>query len=48
MIDVAAEFYTWTEQRQNRSLVFSLGVAETLEVLNTVSVDNPISFPMVH
>jgi hypothetical protein len=46
-IDVAAEFCTWTEQRQNESSISSLRLAETLEVLNTILEDNSISFPMV-
>jgi hypothetical protein len=48
MIDVAAEFWFWTEQRQNRSSISSLGLAETVEVLNTISVDNSLNFKMVH
>jgi hypothetical protein len=47
-IDVAAEFCTWTEQRHNRSSISSLGLAETPEVLNTISEDNSLIFPMVH
>jgi hypothetical protein len=47
-IDVAAEFYSWTEQRQNRSSISSLRLTETPEVLNTISEDNSLSFPMVH
>jgi hypothetical protein len=47
-IYVAAEFYTWTEQRQYGSSISSLGLAETPEVLNTVSEDNSLNFPMVH
>jgi hypothetical protein len=47
MIDIAAEFCSWTEQRHNRSSSSSLGVAETQEVPNTVSEDNSLSFPMV-
>jgi hypothetical protein len=48
MIDVAAEFYSWTEQRQNGFLIPSLGLAETPEVPNTVSKGSPLSFSMVH
>jgi hypothetical protein len=48
MIDVAVEFYSWTEQRQNRSSISSLRLTETPEVLNTISEDNSLSFPMVH
>jgi hypothetical protein len=47
-IDVAAEFYSWTEQQWNGPSIFHLGLAETLEVLNTISDDNSLSFPMVH
>jgi hypothetical protein len=47
-INVAAEFCFWTEQRQNGSLVSSLGLAETPEVLNTILVDNSLRFPMAH
>jgi hypothetical protein len=47
MIDVAAEFYSWTEQWQNGSSISSLRLVETPEVLNTVSKDNSLSFPMV-
>jgi hypothetical protein len=36
MIDVAAEFCTWTEQRHNGSSISSLGLAETSEVPNTI------------
>jgi hypothetical protein len=48
MFDVAAEFCTWTAQRQNRSSLFSLGLTETPEVPNTVSEDNSLSLLMVH
>jgi hypothetical protein len=47
-IDIAVEFCFWTEQRHNGSLVSSLGLAETLEVPNTVLVDKSLRFPMVH
>jgi hypothetical protein len=47
-IDIAAEFCFWTEQRQNGSSISSLILAKTPEVPNTVSVDNSLSFPMVH
>jgi hypothetical protein len=46
-IDVAAEFCFWTEQQQNGSSISSLGLAVTLEVPNTISEDNSLSFPMV-
>jgi hypothetical protein len=48
MIDVAAEFCTWTEQQQNKSSIPSLELAETPEVPNTFSVDNSLTFLMVH
>jgi hypothetical protein len=44
MIDVAAEFCCWTEQRQNGSAISSLGLAKTL---NTISEGNSLRFPMV-
>jgi hypothetical protein len=47
MIDVAAEFCTWTEQRHNGSSILSLGLAKTAEVPNTVSEENSLRFPMV-
>jgi hypothetical protein len=39
MIDVAAEFYFWTEQQQNESSISSLGsyLFRTLEVMNAIS-----------
>jgi hypothetical protein len=48
MINVAAEFCFWTEQRQNGSSVSSLGLAETPEVPNIVSKYNSLILPMVH
>jgi hypothetical protein len=48
MIDVAAIFYFWTEQRRNRSSISRLGLAETPEVLNAVSEGNSLSFLMVY
>jgi hypothetical protein len=48
MINVAAEFYFCTEQRQNGSSISSLGLAQTPDVLNTVLVDNSLSFLTVH
>jgi hypothetical protein len=47
-IDVAAEFCTWIEQWHNTSSISSLGLAETLEVPNTISEDNSLRFLMVH
>jgi hypothetical protein len=48
MMDVTAEFCFWTEERQNGSSHLGLGLAKTLEVLHTISVDNSLNFPMVH
>jgi hypothetical protein len=48
MIDIAAEFCSWTEQWQNGSSISSLGLAETPGVPNTISECNSLSFPMVH
>jgi hypothetical protein len=47
-INVTAEFCSWAEQRQNGFSISCLGLAETLEVPNTVSKGNSLSFPMVH
>jgi hypothetical protein len=47
-IDVAAEFCSRADQRQNGSSFSSLGLAETPEVPNTVLSGNSLSFPMVH
>jgi hypothetical protein len=47
-IDVVAVFCFWTEQGRNGSSIFHLGSAKTLEVPNTISDDNSLSFPMVH
>jgi hypothetical protein len=47
-IDVTAEFCSWTEQRQNRSSISSLELAETLEVPNTVLDENSLNFLMVY
>ncbi len=46
-IDVAAVFCFWTEQRQNGSSISRLGLAETLEVPNTISEGNSLNFPVV-
>jgi hypothetical protein len=46
-IDVAAVFCFWTEQRRNGSSISRLGLAETPEVLNTVSEGNSLNFLMV-
>jgi hypothetical protein len=48
MIDIAAEFCSWTEQRRNGSSLFHLGLAVTPEVPNTISDDNYLRFLMVH
>ncbi len=48
MINVAAEFCSWTEQRYNGSSFSGLGLAETLEVPNTVLKRNSLIFLMVH
>jgi hypothetical protein len=47
-INFAAEFYSWIEQRLNGTQLLGLGLAETLDVLNTVTVGNSPIFPMVH
>jgi hypothetical protein len=46
-INVAAVFCFWTEQRRNGSSISRLGLAETLEVPNTVSKGNSLNFLMV-
>jgi hypothetical protein len=48
MIDVAVVFCFWTEQRWDESSIFSLGLAETPKVMNTVLEHNSLSFSMVH
>jgi hypothetical protein len=48
MVDVAAVFCFWTKQRRNGSSISRLGLAETLNVPNTISKGNSLSFPMVH
>jgi hypothetical protein len=47
-IDVAAEFCSWTEQRQNTSSFSGLRLAETLEVPNIILKWNSLSVPMVY
>jgi hypothetical protein len=47
-IDFAAESYFWTEQRLNGTQLLGLGLAKTLEVLNTITVANSLSFLTVH
>jgi hypothetical protein len=46
-IDVADVFCFWIEQRWKGSSIYILGLAETLEVLNTISESNSLHFPMV-
>jgi hypothetical protein len=48
MIDIAAEFYFWTEQRLNGIELLDLGLTETPEVLNSITVGNSLFVPMVH
>jgi hypothetical protein len=48
MINIAAEFCFWTEQRQNGSSHFVLGLAKTLEVLNAKMAGNSLVFMMVN
>jgi hypothetical protein len=47
-IDLAAEFGFWTEHLLNGTELLGLGLTETLDVPNTIMVENPLSFPMVH
>jgi hypothetical protein len=47
MIDVAAEFCSWTNQQQNGSSISDLGLAKTPKVPNTISEGNSLSFLMV-
>jgi hypothetical protein len=47
-INVTNEFCFGTEQRWNKSSIFCLGWAKTPEVMNIISDDNSLSFPMVH
>jgi hypothetical protein len=46
-IDFAAEFCFWTEQWLNGTQLLGLGLAETLELSNTNTVANSLSFFMV-
>jgi hypothetical protein len=46
-IGVAAEFCFLTEQRLNRTELLGLGLTETLEAPNTITVENSLIFPMV-
>jgi hypothetical protein len=45
---LAAEFSSWTDQRQNGHSISGDGLAETPEVPNTVSDDNTLNFLMVN
>jgi hypothetical protein len=47
-IDIAAEFCFWTEQRLNGSYFLCLGLTETLEAMNIISVGKSLIFLMVH
>jgi hypothetical protein len=47
MIDVTAVFCFWTEQQRNGSSFSRLGLAETPDVLNTISEGNSLNIPMV-
>jgi hypothetical protein len=47
-INFAAEFCFWTEQRLNGTELLGHGLTETLEVPNTITVGNSLSFSMVH
>jgi hypothetical protein len=47
-VDFAAEFCFWTEQRLNGTQLLGLGLAETLEVPNNITVGNSLKFLMVH
>jgi hypothetical protein len=47
MIDIAAVFYFWTEQRWKGSSISRLTLAETLEVPNTISEGNSLNFLIV-
>jgi hypothetical protein len=48
MIDVAVEFYFWTEQHLNGTELLGLRLTETLEVPNTIMVGNPLIFPVIY
>jgi hypothetical protein len=43
----SAEFCFWTERRLNRTQLLGLGLTETPEVPNTITVRNCLGFPMV-
>jgi hypothetical protein len=44
----SSEFCFWTKQRLNRTQLLGLGLTETLEVLNTITVGNTLSFMRVY
>jgi hypothetical protein len=46
-IDFTAEFCFWTEQWLNGTELLDLGLTETPEVPNTITVGNSLSFLMV-
>jgi hypothetical protein len=46
--DFAAEFCFWTEQRLNGAQLLGLRLTEMLEVPNTITVGNSLSFLTVH
>jgi hypothetical protein len=48
MIDVAAVFCFWTEQRLKGSSISRLGLAETPDVPNTILEGNSLGFLMAH
>jgi hypothetical protein len=47
-IDFAADIYFWTKLRLNGTQLLGLELAENPKVLNTITVANSLSFPMVH
>jgi hypothetical protein len=47
-IDIAVDFCFWTEQRLKGTQHLGLGFVETPEVPNTITVDNSLSFLLVH
>jgi hypothetical protein len=47
-INVAAEFFFWTQQQLNGSSHLGFGLAETPEALSTILVGNSHRFPMIH
>jgi hypothetical protein len=47
-LDFAAEFCFWPEQRQNGTQLSGIGLTETPEVPNTITVGNSLSSPTVY